>query len=68
MRSRRSRTAWRDRCTGHFDLLVESRLNIIAEVIIPIAHNLIGLPGVSFEEIAVVESHPWRWRNASSFS
>jgi prephenate dehydratase len=40
-----------------FDLLVESRLNIIAEVIIPIAHNLIGLPGVSFEEIAVVESH-----------
>jgi prephenate dehydratase len=41
-----------------FDLLVESRLNIIAEVIIPIAHNLIGLPGASFEEIAVVESHP----------
>lgn len=40
-----------------FDLLVESRLHIIAEVIIPIAHNLIGLPGVSFEEIAVVESH-----------
>ncbi len=40
-----------------FDLMVESRLNIIAEVIIPIAHNLIGLPGVSFEEIAVVESH-----------
>jgi len=40
-----------------FDLLVESRLNIIAEVIIPIAHNLIGLPGASFEEIAVVESH-----------
>jgi prephenate dehydratase len=40
-----------------FDLLVESRLKIIAEVIIPIAHNLIGLPGVAFEEIAVVESH-----------
>jgi prephenate dehydratase len=41
-----------------FDLLVESGLSIIAEEIIPIAHNLIGLRGVTFEEIAVVESHP----------
>jgi prephenate dehydratase len=41
-----------------FDLLVESPLTIIAEVIIPIAHNLIGVPGASFEQIAVVESHP----------
>jgi prephenate dehydratase len=40
-----------------FDLLVDSRLNIVAEVIIPIAHNLIGLPGTSFDEIEVVESH-----------
>jgi len=41
-----------------FDLLVESRLNILAEVIIPIAHNLIAAPGASFDDIAVVESHP----------
>ena len=41
-----------------FDLLVDSRLNIIAEVIIPIAHNLIAAPGAQFEEITVVESHP----------
>jgi prephenate dehydratase len=41
-----------------FDLLVESRLNILAEVIIPIAHNLISVPGAKFEEITVVESHP----------
>ena len=41
-----------------FDLLVESRLNIIGEVIIPIAHNLIGVPGAAFDDIAVVESHP----------
>jgi len=41
-----------------FDLLVDSRLNIIAEVIIPIAHNLIAAPGARFDEIAVVESHP----------
>jgi len=41
-----------------FDLLVDSRLNILAEVIIPVAHNLIAAPGTRFEEIAVVESHP----------
>jgi prephenate dehydratase len=41
-----------------FDLLVESDLSILAEEIIPIAHNLIGVPGARFEEVAVVESHP----------
>ncbi len=41
-----------------FDLLVDSNLNILAEVVIPIAHNLIAAPGAKFEEIAVVESHP----------
>jgi prephenate dehydratase len=41
-----------------FDLLVDSQLNILAEVIIPIAHNLIAAPGSSFDDVAVVESHP----------
>ncbi|MGA2509041.1 MAG: prephenate dehydratase [Candidatus Acidiferrales bacterium] len=41
-----------------FDLLVDSRLNILAEVIIPIAHNLIAAPGTSFNDVTVVESHP----------
>lgn len=41
-----------------FDLLVESGLSIIGEVIIPIAHNLIGLPGTTMDQIRVVESHP----------
>jgi prephenate dehydratase len=41
-----------------FDLLVDSRLNILAEVIIPIVHNLIGASGASFDDIAIVESHP----------
>lgn len=41
-----------------FDLLVDSPLNILAEVIIPIVHNLIAAPGAKFEEITVVESHP----------
>ena len=41
-----------------FDLLVDSRLNIIAEEIIPIIHYLIGPPGATFDEVTVVESHP----------
>ena len=41
-----------------FDLLLESRLSIIAEEIIPIVHNLIGVPGASFEQVTTVESHP----------
>jgi prephenate dehydratase len=41
-----------------FDLLVESGLHIVGEVIIPIVHNLIGLPGAALERIASVASHP----------
>jgi prephenate dehydratase len=41
-----------------FDLLVDSKLTILAEVIIPIVHNLIVAPGTRFDEIAMVESHP----------
>jgi chorismate mutase/prephenate dehydratase len=41
-----------------FDQLLDSKLFIIGEVIIPIAHCLIGCPGSSFEMIAAVESHP----------
>ena len=41
-----------------FDLLLDSNLNIIGEVIIPISHCLIGCQGASFEKIIAVESHP----------
>ena len=41
-----------------FDLLVESPLTIVGEVIIRIEHNLIGPPGGTLEEVAIVESHP----------
>src|SRR5437667_12617836 len=41
-----------------FDQLLDSKLHIISEVIIPISHCLIGCPGASFETIATVESHP----------
>lgn len=40
------------------DLLLESNLQIIGEVIQPIAHYLIGCPGAAFEQIRSVESHP----------
>jgi prephenate dehydratase/chorismate mutase len=41
-----------------FDLLLESKLSIVGEVIIPISQCLIGCPGATFEEITTVESHP----------
>src|ERR1700746_2850994 len=41
-----------------FDLLVESRLSILAEEIIPIVHHLIGVQGGTIEQITTVESHP----------
>ncbi len=41
-----------------FDLLVESGLQIVGEVIIPIVHNLIARPGVAFEELESVATHP----------
>ena len=41
-----------------YDLLLGTSLVITAEVIIPISHNLIGIPGASFEEITTVKSHP----------
>jgi prephenate dehydratase len=41
-----------------YDLLIASGLHIHAEVVIPIVHNLIGLPGTTFERIAQVSSHP----------
>src|SRR5271165_3382390 len=34
-----------------YDLLITSGLHIQGEVIIPIVHNLIGVPGATFERI-----------------
>jgi prephenate dehydratase len=41
-----------------FDLLVESRLAIVAETILPIEMHLIAVPGTSLAEIRSVASHP----------
>ena len=40
-----------------YELLLESNLKVVGEVIIPIRHQLIGCHGSSFEEVRVVESH-----------
>ncbi|HEV2386938.1 MAG TPA: prephenate dehydratase [Candidatus Acidoferrales bacterium] len=41
-----------------YDLLLESRLRIAAEVVLPIGHHLIGLPGATFAQVTTVQSHP----------
>ncbi|MBI3485205.1 MAG: ACT domain-containing protein [Acidobacteria bacterium] len=41
-----------------YDLLLESGLHITGEVVLRVAHCLIGCPGSSFERIRTVESHP----------
>jgi prephenate dehydratase len=41
-----------------YDLLLESKLSIIAEVILPISHNLIGPPGAAIDRVRFVQSHP----------
>jgi prephenate dehydratase len=41
-----------------YDLLLESKLHIIAEVILPISHHLIGPPGARLEQVRTVQSHP----------
>ncbi|HEX8189910.1 MAG TPA: prephenate dehydratase [Pyrinomonadaceae bacterium] len=41
-----------------YDLLLDSPLHIGAEVVIPIRHFLIGLPGSTAEGVKTVESHP----------
>src|SRR5579884_4307183 len=41
-----------------YDLLLESALLMVAEVILPIEHHLIAIPGTKLEEIRSVASHP----------
>jgi arogenate/prephenate dehydratase len=49
------------------DLLVESALTIIGEVIIRVQHNLIGPPGSTLDDVTVVESHPVALAQCESF-
>ncbi len=42
----------------NYDLLSRYRLRIVRETNLLIQHNLIGVPGITFEEIRTVLSHP----------
>jgi prephenate dehydratase len=42
----------------NYDLLLRFNLSIVGEVQIPIAHQLIGLPGIALTDIKKVYSHP----------
>ncbi len=41
-----------------YDLLLHSNLHIVAEIILPISHFLVGLADANFENLKTVESHP----------
>lgn len=41
-----------------YDLLLHSNLHIVAEIILPISHFLVGAADANFEDIQTVESHP----------
>src|SRR5258708_4000669 len=41
-----------------YDLLLESKLEICGETILPIEHQLMGMPGAKREELKAVASHP----------
>ena len=41
-----------------YDLLLQSRLTIVAETILPIEHHLIGCPGAALQGLRSVASHP----------
>lgn len=41
-----------------YDLLLNSSLSIVGEIILPISHFLIAAPDADFETIKTVESHP----------
>src|SRR5260370_10718986 len=41
-----------------YDLLLQSRLTIVAETILPIEHHLIACPGATLQDIRSVASHP----------
>jgi prephenate dehydratase len=42
----------------HYDLLREHEAHIAAETVIPIVHNVIGMPGSTLDDIERVYSHP----------
>jgi len=50
-----------------YDLLVGNNLAIVAEIILPIQHRLIGCPGSSLDSIRSVASHPMALAQCEGF-
>jgi prephenate dehydratase len=50
-----------------YDLLLGSNLGIVAEIILPIQHRLIGCPGASLDSIRSVASHPMALAQCEGF-
>ncbi len=50
-----------------YDLLLESSLAIVAEIILPISHFLIGCETASIDSVEIVESHPVALAQCSRF-
>lgn len=44
--------------THNYDLLLENKLTIVEEVVIPIHHALIANEGVKIEQVKLIHSHP----------
>jgi prephenate dehydratase len=42
----------------NYDLLLESKFTVGAEVVVPVSHHLIGPPGATLEQVRTVQSHP----------
>lgn len=41
-----------------YDLLLKSRLHIVGEQVLPVAHHLLAVPGSRLDEIREIHSHP----------
>jgi chorismate mutase/prephenate dehydratase len=41
-----------------YDLLLKSRLHIVGEQVLPVAHHLLAVPGSSLNDIREIHSHP----------
>ena len=42
----------------NYDLLLEHELPMVGEVQLPIAHNLLALPGTTLDQVKRIYSHP----------
>ena len=53
---------------GSYDALVACEsVHVVAEVVLPIHHCLLGVPGASLEELRTVESHPVALAQCAAF-